>query len=149
MMASSSTSRGRSLTPPSLKQNSRVSSMNHVRTQDFYPPFYPPHPAMYTDPAFYRAYGDPYLMQRLPPGAFLPPRSSPPPSSASRSYRNMYSSSNSDHYPPVASRKRSRRSRSPNRRRYAMQLLLSLFFYTHTHVLSSIESSNSFDPSYC
>lgn len=134
MMANSSTSRGRSLTPPSLKQNARTSSMNHVRTHDFYPPYYPPHLAMFSDPAYYRAYGDPYLMQRLPPGAFLPPSSSPP-SSSSRAYRNMHSSSNSDRYPPVSSRKRTRRSRSPNRRRYDVWLLLS-FSQTHTHTLA-------------
>ena len=135
MPVNSSSSRGRSLTPPSLKHSARVSSMNHVRTQDFYPPYYPPHPAMYSDPAYFRAYGDPYLMQRLPPGAFLPPPSSSPPSS-SRAYRNMHSSSNSDRYPPVSSRKRTRRSRSPNRRRYDVRLLLSLSLpHTHTHTL--------------
>ena len=138
MAVNSSMSRGRSLTPPSLKQNARVSSMNHVRTHDFYPPYYPPHPAMYSDPAYFRTYGDPYLMQRLPPGGFLPPPLSPPStSSSSRAYRNMHSSSNSDRYPPVSSRKRIRRSRSPNRRRYDVWLLLSLS-HTHTLVLPSI-----------
>ena len=69
--------------------------MNHLRSQDFIP--YYPHPAVYSDPAYYRTYGDPYLMQRLPPPAFLPP-TSPPPSSSSRAYRNMYSSSGIDRY---------------------------------------------------
>ena len=133
MMVSSAMSRGRSLTPPSFKQNARLSSMNHLRTQEFYPSYYPPHPAVYADPAYYRTYGDPYLMQRLPPPAFLPPTSSPPPppppSSSSRAYRHMYSSSSDlDRYPPVMPRRRTQRSRSRSRsrRRYEVRLLLSL-----------------------
>ncbi|CAF1029040.1 unnamed protein product [Adineta steineri] len=122
MMSSSTMSRGRSLTPPSFKQNARISSMNHLRSQEFYPPYYPHHPAVYSDPAYYRAaYGDPYLMQRLPPppppAAFFPPTSPPPSSSSSRSHRNMYSSSGLDRYPPVMSHRRSQRSRSRSRRR--------------------------------
>ncbi|CAF0970887.1 unnamed protein product [Adineta steineri] len=121
MMSSSTMSRGRSLTPPSFKQNARISSMNHLRSQEFYPPYYPHHPAVYSDPAYYRAaYGDPYLMQRLPPPpptAFFPPTSPPPSSSSSRSHRNMYSSSGLDRYPPVMSHRRSQRSRSRSRRR--------------------------------
>jgi RNA recognition motif-containing protein len=118
MMTNSAMSRGRSLTPPSLKQNARLSSMNHLRTQDFYPPYYP-HPAVYADSAYYRAYGDPYLMQRLPPPTFLPSASPPPPPpSSSRAYRNMYSSSSGfDRYPSVMSHRRPQRSRSRSRRR--------------------------------
>ncbi|UJR25928.1 hypothetical protein I4U23_007276 [Adineta vaga] len=117
MMPASAMSRGRSLTPPSFKQNARVSSMSHLRSQDFYPPYYPHHPAVYTDPAYYRAYGDPYLMQRLPPppSAFFRSTS---PSSSSRAPRHMYPSSDYDHPPPVSSHKRSsrrNRSRSPRR----------------------------------
>ena len=86
-----STSRGRSLTPPSFKQNARLPSMHHLHTPDFYYQ----HPAIYSDSAYYRTYGgDPYLMQRLPPPAFLPPTSPP----SSRPYRNLYSSSNIDRY---------------------------------------------------
>ncbi|CAF0724117.1 unnamed protein product [Rotaria sp. Silwood1] len=119
MMSSSTISRGRSLTPPSYKQNARLSSMNHLRTQDFYPPYYPQHSAVYTDSNYYRTYGDPYLMQRLPPPAFLPPTSSPPPppSSSSHAYRNMYSSSGLHRYPTVTSHRRTRRSRSRSGRR--------------------------------
>ncbi len=94
-------SRGRSLTPPSFKQNSRLPSMHHLRAQDFYYQ----HPAMYSDPAYYRTFGDPYLMQRLPPPAFLP-STSPPPLSSSRVYRNM------------STLQQHRRSRSRSRRRY-------------------------------
>ena len=126
MMGNSGVSRGRSLTPPSLKQNARVSSMNHLRAQDFYPPYYPPHPAVYADPAYYRTYADPYLMQRLPPPAFLSSTSSP--SSSSRAYRNMYSSSNLDRYPSTMSDRPRRRSRSRSRRRYEVRLMLSLSF---------------------
>ena len=100
----STMSRGRSLTPPSFKQNARLPSMSHLRTSDFYPPYYPPHPAMYNDSTFYRTYGDPYLMQRLPSSHFLPPTSPP------HAYRHMYSS--------VTSHRRNRRSRSRSRRRY-------------------------------
>jgi hypothetical protein len=126
MTTNSALSRGRSLTPPSFKQNARLSSMNHLRTPDFYPPYYP-HPAMYTDPAYYRAYGDPYLMQRLPPPPpFLPHPTSPP--SSSRAYRNMNSSSDLDRYPPLMSHRRTKRSRSRSRRRYEVRLLLSLSF---------------------
>jgi len=118
MMSNSTISRGRSLTPPSFKQNhARLSSMNHLPTQDFYPSYYPQHPAVYTDPAYYRAYGDPYLMQRFPPPPFLPLTSSPP-SSSSRSYRNNYASSGLDRYPPVMSHKRTQRSRSRSRSRH-------------------------------
>ena len=128
VMANSAMSRGRSLTPPSYKQNARLPSMNHLRTQDFYPPYYPPHPAAYHDPAYYRTYGDPYLMQRLPPPGFLPPTSSPPPSS-SRAYRHMFSSSSDlDRHSSGMSRRRSRRSRSRSRRRYEVRPLLSLSF---------------------
>ncbi len=139
MMTNSAMSRGRSLTPPSLKQNARLSSMNHLRTQDFYPPYYP-HPAVYADSAYYRAYGDPYLMQRLPPPTFLPSASPPPPPpSSSRAYRNMYSSSSGfDRYPSVMSHRRPQRSRSRSRRRYEVRLLLSLSF------LSSIIIQNRF-----
>lgn len=109
---STSMSRGRSLTPPSLKQNTRPPSMQHLRAQDFYYPS----PAVYSDPAYYRTYGgDPYLMQRLPPPAFLPSNSPP----SSRVYRNPYSSSGVDRYTmniPTASHHRRDRSRS--RRRY-------------------------------
>jgi hypothetical protein len=121
MMTSSAVSRGRSLTPPSFKQNAHASSMNHLRTQDFYPPYYPHHAAVYNDPAYYRAYGDPYLMQRVLPPPFFPSTSQPPPSSSSRSYRNMYASSTLDRYPPVTSHRRSQRSRS--RHRYEVRLL--------------------------
>ncbi|CAF2511108.1 unnamed protein product [Rotaria sp. Silwood2] len=125
IVPNSTMSRGRSLTPPSYKQNARLSSMNHLRTQDFYPPYYPQHSTVYTDSAYYRAYGDPYLMQRLPPPTFLPPTSSSPPppppppssSSSSHAYRNMYSSSGSHRYPPVTSHRRTRRSRSRSGRR--------------------------------
>jgi RNA recognition motif-containing protein len=106
---STSLSRGRSLTPPSFKQNSRLPSMHHLRTQDFYYQ----QPAIYSDPAYYRTYGgDPYLMQRLPPPAFLPSTSPP----LSRAYRNMYSSSGIDRYMTTVSYHR--RSRSRSRRRY-------------------------------
>jgi hypothetical protein len=111
---STSLSRGRSLTPPSFKQNSRLPSMHHLRTQDFYYQ----QPAIYSDPAYYRTYGgDPYLMQRLPPPAFLPSTSPP----LSRAYRNMYSSSGIDRYMTTVSyhrrsRSRSRRRTSPARR---------------------------------
>jgi RNA recognition motif-containing protein len=101
-------SRGRSLTPPSFKQSFHLPSMHHLRSQDLYYQ----HPAIYSDPAYYRTYGDPYLMQRLPPpppSAFLPPTSSPP----SRAYRNTYSSSGIDRY----TGNRHRRSRSRSRRR--------------------------------
>lgn len=130
MMPNPAMPRGRSLTPPSFKQNSRLPSMSHLRTQDFYPPYYPPHPAVYTDPAYYRAYGDPYLMQRLPPPPGFLPSNSPPPSSSSRAYRNVYLSSDVDRYPPVMSQRRTRRSRSRshNRRRYEVRQLLFLSF---------------------
>ncbi|CAF4316104.1 unnamed protein product [Rotaria magnacalcarata] len=114
---SSMTSRGRSLTPPSLKQNSRLSSMHQLQSQDFY--YH--HQAMYTDPAYYRAYADPYLMQRLqPPSTYLPPTPRPSSSSSSsRSYRNMYSSSGIDRYTSNTSAAvtRHRRSRSRSRHR--------------------------------
>ncbi|CAF1003372.1 unnamed protein product [Adineta ricciae] len=117
MMPASAMSRGRSLTPPSFKQNARISSMSHLRSQEFYPPYYPHHPSVYTDPAYYRAYADPYLIQRLPPpppGAFL--RSTSP--SSSRAHRHMYPSADYDRYPSVSSHKRVlRRSRSRSRRR--------------------------------
>ena len=101
-----STSRGRSLTPPSFKQNSRLPSMHHLRSQDLY--YH--HPSVYSDPAYYRTYGDPYLMQRLPPpSAFLPP------TSPSRTYRNMYSSSGMDR---MSSFQHHKRSRSRSQRRY-------------------------------
>ncbi|CAF3193165.1 unnamed protein product [Rotaria socialis] len=109
---SSMASRGRSLTPPSLKQNSRLSSMHQLQSQDFY--YH--HQAMYSDPAYYRAYADPYLMQRLqPPPTYLPttPRPSSS-SSSSRSYRNMYSSSGINRYTsntPAVTRHRRSRSR--------------------------------------
>ena len=135
MTNSTLSSRGRSLTPPSFKQNPRLSSMNHLRTQDFYPPYYP-HPALYADPAYYRAYGDPYLMQRLPPPAFLPP-TSPPPSSSSRAYRNMHSSSDVDRYPPLMSHRPKKRSRSRSRRRYEVRLLLSLSFLPSKSIYTS------------
>ncbi|CAF1151312.1 unnamed protein product [Rotaria sordida] len=124
IMTNPTISRGRSLTPPSYKQNARLSSMNHLRTQDFYPPYYPHHSTIYPDSTYYRTYGDPYLMQRLPPPAFLPPTSSssppPPPlpsssSSSSHAYRNMYSSSGFHRYPQVTSHKRTRRSQSHSR----------------------------------
>ncbi|CAF5094167.1 unnamed protein product, partial [Rotaria sp. Silwood1] len=111
------TSRGRSLTPPSFKQNARLPSMHHLRSQDI---CYH-HPAMYNDPAYYRTYGDPYLMQRLPPPAFLP--STPPPSSSassssSRAYRNMYSSSGINRYTSnISASSHHRRSRSRSRHR--------------------------------
>ncbi|CAF3334562.1 unnamed protein product [Rotaria socialis] len=118
MMASSVMPRGRSLTPPSFKQNARLSSMNHLRTQDFYPPVYSPHSVVYPDSSYYRTYGDPYLMQRLPPPppSYLPPVSSPPPSSLS-SYRNMYSSSGHHRNPPETSHRRTRQSCSRGGRR--------------------------------
>ncbi len=129
MTNSTLSSRGRSLTPPSFKQNPRLSSMNHLPPQDLYSPYYP-HPALYTDPAYYRTYGDPYLMQRIPPPPppFLPP-TSPPPSSSSRAYRNMHSSSDFDRYPSSMSHRRKKRSRSRSRRRYEVRLLLSLSFF--------------------
>lgn len=120
-----STSRGRSLTPPSLKHNSHLSSRHHLRTQDFYyqqppPPLLPPH--IYSDSNYYRTYGgDPYLIQRLPPPAFLS-SNSPSSSSSSRAYRNTYSSSSSagiDRYSThMSNSSRHRRSRSRSRRRY-------------------------------
>ncbi|CAF1129403.1 unnamed protein product [Adineta steineri] len=102
-------SRGRSLTPPSFKQNSHLS----LRSQDLY--YHQHHPAMYSDPVYYRAYSDPFLMQRLPPPAFLSPTSS----SSSRPYRNMYSSSGDiDRYTGhLSSVQRTKRSRSRSRRR--------------------------------
>ncbi|CAF0789338.1 unnamed protein product [Rotaria sordida] len=114
------TSRGRSLTPPSFKQNLRLPPMHHLRSQDFY---YHHHPTLYSDPTYYRTYGDPYLMQRLPPPAFLP--SSPPPSSSSsssRAYRNMYSSSGINRYTTniSASSSHHRRSRSRSRHRNSL-----------------------------
>ena len=111
--SSNSISRGRSLTPPSFKQNS---SINHLRSQDFYYP----HPSIYSDPAYYRTYGDPYIMQRLPPPAFLPP------TSLSRSYRDTYSSSSMDR---MSTFQHHKRSRSRSRRRYELRLLLSLSFF--------------------
>lgn len=124
MMPNSAISRGRSLTPPSFKNNARLSSMNHLRTPDFYPPYYPPHSAVYPDSTYYRTYGDPYLMQRLPPPSFLPPVS--PPSSSSHAYRNMYSSSGLRRYSKETSRKRTRQSRDG--RRYEVRSLLPLLF---------------------
>lgn len=101
--SSSMASRGRSLTPPSLKQSSHLSSMHHLRSEEFYPP-YPAH--LYLDPsAYYRPYDDPYMASRLP--AFFP---SMMPSSSSRAYGDLY---------PSASIDRHRRSRSRSRRRYA------------------------------
>ncbi|CAF3807245.1 unnamed protein product, partial [Rotaria magnacalcarata] len=117
MMTSSVMPRGRSLTPPSLKQNARLSSINHLRTQDFYPPVYPLHSAVYPDSAYCRTYGDPYLMQRLPPPSYLPPVPSPPPPSSLSSYRNMYSSSGHHRNPPETSHNRTRQSRSRGGRR--------------------------------
>jgi hypothetical protein len=140
MMTSSAISRGRSLTPPSFKHNARLPPMNHLRSQEFYPPYYPHHPAVFADPAYYRTYGDPYLMQRLPPpppSSFIP-STSPPPSSSSRAYRNMYSSSGMDRYPTVMSHRRTqestltRRSPSRSRRRYEFQLLLSFPFISRS-----------------
>ncbi len=127
-------SRGRSLTPPSFKQSFHLPSMHHLRSQDLYYQ----HPAIYSDPAYYRTYGDPYLMQRLPPpppSAFLPPTSSPP----SRAYRNTYSSSGIDRY----TGNRHRRSRSRSRRRYEKDdihielfVVIHLFFSSHHIYLS-------------
>ncbi|CAF2156008.1 unnamed protein product [Rotaria magnacalcarata] len=112
---SSMTSRGRSLTPPSLKQNSRLSSMHQLQSQDFY--YH--HQAMYSDPAYYRAYADPYLMQRLqPPSTYLPPTPRPSSSSSSsRSYRNMYSSSGIDRYTSNTSAAVTHHRRSRSRHR--------------------------------
>jgi hypothetical protein len=114
MMNNSSTiSRGRSLTPPSLKPSARLSSMHHMRSEDFYPP-YPP--SYYMDPAYYRPYDDPYVMQRLPP---FPSSLISASSTSSRSYGHMYASSNFNRYPPGVYHRRSRsRSRSRSRRRY-------------------------------
>jgi len=119
------TSRGRSLTPPSFKQNPRLSSMNHLRPQDLYYQ----HPAIYSDPTYYRTYGDPYLMQRLPPPAFLPSASPAPPPSSSRGYRNMYPSSGIDRYTTNMSTLQHRsRSRSRSRRRYGKyKIYIDLF----------------------
>lgn len=110
----STTTRGRSLTPPSFKQNPRLSSasMHQLRAHDLYYQ----HPAIYSDPAYYRTYGDPYLMQRLPQPALFSSISPPP---SSRSYRNMYSSSGIDRYTTnMSTLQRHRRSRSRSRRRY-------------------------------
>jgi hypothetical protein len=104
-----STSRGRSLTPPSFKQNSRLPSVHHLRSQDLY--YH--QPSIYSDPAYYRAYGDPYLMQRLPPPTFLPP------TSPSRVYRNMYSSPGIDR---MSTFQHHKRSRSRSRRRYEIKI---------------------------
>jgi hypothetical protein len=132
------TSRGRSLTPPSFKQNPRLSSMNHLHAQDLYYQ----HPAIYSDPTYYRAYGDPYLMQRLPPLAFLPSVSPPP---SSRAYRNMYSSSGIDRYTTnMSTLQHHRRSRSRSRRRYGKIekststcfVAIHLFFSSHHNYLS-------------
>ncbi len=130
-------SRGRSLTPPSFKQNLRLPSMNHLRAQDLY--YH--HPAIYSDPTYYRTYGDPYLMQRLPPPTFLPSTSSPP-SSSSRPYRNMYSSSGIDYYTTNMSTLQNHR-RSRSRRRYEkdkiyidLYVAIHLFFSSHHHYLS-------------
>ena len=99
---SSSMGRGRSLTPPSFKQSSHLSSMHHLRSDDYYSP-YPAH--FYMDPsAYYRPYDDPYGSSRFPP--FFPSMIS----SSSRAYGDLYASANAD---------RHRRSRSRSRRRYA------------------------------
>ena len=127
----SSTSRGRSLTPPSLKHNPRLAPMAHLRTQDFYyPPAPPPthhhhhhaqqqHSSIYSDPSYYRNFtNDPYMMQRLPPTAFMSGNSS------SRSYRTMYPSSDLDRSssrPPHHHHQR--RSRSRHRYEYISSLL--------------------------
>lgn len=107
--------RGRSLTPPSFKQNTRTSSMRHLRPDDFYPPY---HPSLYMDPAYYRPFDDPYAMQRLPPF----PSSMIPPSGA-HPYGHMYASADFDRRPPGAFH---RRSRSPTRRRYELWLVSSV-----------------------
>lgn len=110
-------SRGRSLTPPSFKQNSYLSPMHSLRSHDLY---YHQHPTMYSDPTYYRAFGDPYLMQRIPPAPYLPSTSPPPSSLSSRAYRNMYSSSGINHYATAiaSSSSQYRRSRSRSRHRY-------------------------------
>ncbi len=112
--SSSSISRGRSLTPPSFKQNVHLPSMHHFRTQDFYYE----HPTIYSDPTYYRTYsGDPYLMQRLPPPPPTFLSSTSPPSS--RAYRNTYSSSGIDRYSTnISTSSHHRRSRSRSRHRY-------------------------------
>ncbi|CAF2632905.1 unnamed protein product [Rotaria sp. Silwood2] len=136
------TSRGRSLTPPSFKQNACLPPMHHLRSQDLY--YH--HPAIYSDPNYYRTYGDPYLMQRLPPPVFLP--STPPPSSSSssssRAYRNMYSSSGinrdtsnistSSHHRRSRSRHRnslSYRNRSSREQKHKRRTSSSLSSSTH------------------
>ena len=129
MMASATTSRGRSLTPPSLKNHARPPSMHHLRGPDYYSPYHPP---MYPDPAYYRTYGDPYVMQRLPPApAFAGPSFISPPSS-SRSYRHMYSSSDLDRYPSDVLHRRMHEpasmQRSRSRRRYALRPFSSVSF---------------------
>ena len=133
---SSSTSRGRSLTPPSLKHNPRLPPMHQLRAQEFYyPPLLPPphhHPAMYSDPTYYPNYVDPYLAQRLPPTAFVP-------AGSSRAFRNMYSPPGNDRYlsgPSAPSRHR----RSRSRRRY--ESLLSIVRLSLNSPISS--SSLSF-----
>ena len=116
LMNSAAMSRGRSLTPPSFKQNARTSSMrHHLRPDDFYSP-YPPN--LYMDPAYYRSFDDPYAMQRLQPF----PSSMIPPSSA-HPYGHLYASANFDRRPPGAFQ---RRSRSPTRRRYELRLVSSV-----------------------
>ena len=127
---SNSTSRGRSLTPPSLKQNTRPSSMQH---------FYYQQPHIYSDSSYYRTYdGDPYLMQRLPPPTFLS-STSPSSSSSSRAYRNTYSSSSAmDRYSTNMSNS-SRHRRSRSRRRYAKNSDLDRlgYFTTAVHLIIS------------
>ena len=130
VMTNSAVSRGRSLTPPSFKQNARLSSTHHLRAQNSYSMYYPHHSAVYSDSNYYRTYGDPYFMQRLPPSTFFTPLPSSPTQSSSHTHRSTYSSSGLRRSSPEMSYRRTRRShsRSRNGLRYEIQVVLFLFF---------------------
>ena len=87
------TSRGRSLTPPSYKQGLHLRPIHHPHSQDLY--YH--HPYVYSDSAYHRTYRNQYLMQRLPPSVPVPLVLS---SSLlwSRAYRKIYSLSGVNHY---------------------------------------------------
>ena len=126
--------------------------MHSLRSHELY---YPQHPTMYSDPTYYRAFGDPYLMQRIPPSTYLPSTFTTTTILiiSSRAYRNMYSSSGINHYATAiassSSQYRRSRSRSRSRHRYETnihpQFYIDLFVYAYRsfssyHTYASVSS---------